>query len=212
MKVRMRRPSPSTSSGARPFAGRIADMAHAPWCPAWSHAICPTRVASKRGSRPRRHCGSAATLAPRARSSGPDGGGVETPFPTLGRVLNFVGSTFGGQNPPERLAASESLGERALGLAWDVFSRLSPSRGARDNSRLDPVILARAAGRASAEERDTARQTWSSRSKRDAETGALLCLGCVLRVYAALLAPWLTSLPSTPPQYHRAAPRGGPCC
>ena len=173
----------STSSSTRPFASRLVDMARTPWCPAWSHALCATRVASKQSSRRQQHVG---LLVPCARSSRPDGG-AETPFPTLGGVLNFVGSTFGGANPG-RLAASESLGERALGFAWDVFHRFSPSRDA-DNSRLDPTILARAASRASADERDTARQAWASRSKRDAETGALLCLGCVLPVCSLCWRP-----------------------
>jgi hypothetical protein len=159
-------------------------MAHAPWCPAWSHALRLTRAASKKGSQQRQ-----GVVEPtHARSSrGPDGGTETTPFPTLGGVLNFVGSTFGGANPT-RLATSESLGERALGFAWDVFHRFSPSRGA-DNSRLDPAILARAARRASDAERDTARDVWASRVKRDAETGALLCLGItVLRREEGLAA------------------------
>jgi hypothetical protein len=103
--------------------------------------------------------------------------GFEGALPTFGRVLNFVGTTFGGSNP-QRLAQSESLGDKAMSLAWSLIQRVSAAREA-DDSRLDPAVLARAAARATPSERAAAEQLWSAGGK-DAETGALLSLGCVL--------------------------------
>ena len=102
--------------------------------------------------------------------------GAARGLPTIGRVLNFVSSTFGGANP-SRLAQSESLGERALGFAWDVFSRFSPERVEDTTSRHDPSLLARAASRATDAERAVAQQAWRTWPTDDAETGALLSLG-----------------------------------
>ncbi len=103
-----------------------------------------------------------------------EGGGGAHALPTFGKLLNFLGSTFGGATTA-RLAQSEKLSDKALGMAWQVLRQLGP-REDEHVSRNDPTVLAAAAQRASPEERAEALAAWGTRD--DAEKAVLLAVGC----------------------------------
>ena len=103
--------------------------------------------------------------------------------PTLGRTLNWIGTTFGGQFQErlERLGDGASLGEKLGAAVWRQLTRLVARE--EPESRLDPALLANAAARVSDSDKAAAVAVWGSRA--DGQTAVLLACGCVPRSHLA---------------------------